>query len=300
MLRFLWRQPALLLTLVSLFWAGNAIIGRAVADSFPPILLAQLRWLGAAAIVLPFAWPHLVRDRRVIRQRWRLLLVMAFTGIACFNSMQYAALHYTTALNVVLLQAAMPLLIAAASFAVNGERLSLGQTSGIAVSLAGVLAIVSGGDVDVLLHLRPNLGDAIFVLALAIYAVYSALLRRRPSMHWLSFLAVTITWGAAMLLPATAVELALGARPEPTPGNAWALLYVVLLPSVVAYAFFNRGVELIGPNRAGPFFHLVPLFGVVLAVAVLGERLEAAHVIGAALIATGVLFASARRRPLSA
>jgi drug/metabolite transporter (DMT)-like permease len=114
-LRFLWRQPGVLLTLVSLFWAGNAIIGRAVAESFPPILLAQLRWLGAAAIVLPFAWPHLTRDWPMIRRRWRLMLVMSFTGIACFNSMQYAALHYTTALNVVLLQATMPLLIAAAS-----------------------------------------------------------------------------------------------------------------------------------------------------------------------------------------
>lgn len=296
MFRFLWRQPALLLTLVSLFWAGNAIIGRAIAETFPPILLAQLRWLGAAAIVLPFAWPHLERDWRVIRQRWQLLLVMAFTGVACFNSMQYAALHYTTVLNVVLLQAAMPLLIAAASFAINGERLSLGQTSGIAASLAGVLAIVSGGDLDVLMQLRPNPGDAIFVLALAIYAVYSALLTRRPRMHWSSFLAVTIVCGAAMLLPATAVELALGARPAATAGNAFALAYVVLFPSVIAYAFFNRGVELIGPNRTGPFFHLVPLFGVGLAVTLLGERLQAAHVVGAALIAAGVLVASVRRR----
>jgi drug/metabolite transporter (DMT)-like permease len=294
-LRFLWRQPGVLLTLVSLFWAGNAIIGRAVAESFPPILLAQLRWLGAAAIVLPFAWPHLTRDWPMIRRRWRLMLVMSFTGIACFNSMQYAALHYTTALNVVLLQATMPLLIAAASFAINRERLSLGQTSGIGVSLAGVLAIVSGGNLDVLLQLRPNPGDALFVLALAIYAVYSALLKRRPSMHWLSFLAVTVSFGAAMLIPATAAELALGARPEPTAGNALALLYVVLFPSVIAYAFFNRGVELIGPNRTGPFFHLVPLFGVVLAVVLLDERLQLAHVVGAALIATGVLVASLRR-----
>src|SRR5690606_18447363 len=248
------------------------------------------------AIVLPFAWPHLKRDWSVIRERRELMLVMSFTGVACFNSMQYAALHYTTVLNVVLLQAAMPLLIAAASFAINRERLSLAQTSGIAVSLAGVVAIVSGGDLNVLMQLRPNPGDAIFVLALAIYAVYSALLTRRPSMHWLSFLAFTVACGAAMLLPATAIELALGARPAPTAGNLLALSYVVLFPSVVAYAFFNRGVELIGPNRTGPFFHLVPLFGVVLAVALLGERLQAAHVAGAALIAAGVVVASVRRR----
>ncbi len=294
--RLLWGQPYVLLALVSLFWAGNAIVGRAVAESFPPVTLAQLRWLGAAMIVLPFAWPHLRRDWPVIRRHWGLLTAMAFTGIAVFNTLQYTALHHTTALNVVLLQAVMPLLIAAAVFALFRERLSGGQVAGILVSLAGVLVIVSGGDIGVLLRLRPNPGDATFLLALAIYAVYSALLKRRPAIHWLSFLGVTLGWGALMLLPVTLWEVAQGARPEMTGGNALALLYVILLPSVAAYAFFNRGVELIGPNRAGPFFHLVPLFGVVLSVTLLGEAFTWVHALGAALIAAGIGVASPRRR----
>lgn len=295
-LQWLWRQPYLLLPCTFLFWAGNAIVGRAVADSFPPALLAQLRWIGAFLVVLPFAWAALKRDWPEIRRRWKLLAVMAFTGITVFNTLQYAALTYTTALNVLLLQATMPLLIAAGSFALYRDRLTGGQMAGIVASMIGVAVIVSGGDLQVLTHLRVNPGDAIFVLALAIYAIYSALLKRRPDLHWLSFLAVTMGWGAAMLLPVTALEWASGARPEPSAGNALALAYVCVFPSVLAYACFNRGVELIGPNRVGPFFHLVPLFGTVMAIAFLGERFAPAHAAGAALIAGGIALASVKRR----
>ena len=298
--RWFFNQPYLLLSLTSLFWAGNAIVGRAVAESFPPATLAQLRWTGAALIILPFALPYLKRDWPEIRRHWKLLTLMSFTGITVFNTLQYAALAYTTALNVLLLQATMPLLIAAASFAINRERLSWAQAGGIAVSLMGVVAIVTGGDPRLLLQLRINPGDAIFVFALGVYTIYMALLRRRPRIHWLSFLAVTVTWGATMLLPATIAEVAGGARPDISAGNALALLYVMIFPSLIAYMCFNRGVELIGPNRAGPFFHLVPLFGVLLSVFLLGERFTPAHAAGGGLIACGILiagFAGRRNRP---
>ncbi len=299
--RWLWGQAYLLLPFTFLFWAGNAIVGRAVADSFPPAALAQLRWIGAGLIVLPFAWRYLRADAALIRKHWVVLLVMSFTGITVFNTLQYAALEHTTALNVLLLQATMPLLIAAGSFVINRDRLTGGQIAGIAVSIAGVLAIVSGGDLNVLLHFRLNPGDAIFVFALAVYSIYSALLKRRPGLHWLSFLAVTIWWGAILLLPVTIWEFAQGARPEMTAGNGLALVYVMIFPSVIAYLCFNRGVELIGPNRVGPFFHLVPLFGTLLAVALLGEAFTLAHAAGAALIACGIGLASLKsRKPLPA
>lgn len=298
--RWLFGQPYLLLSLTSLFWAGNAIVGRAVANSFPPATLAQLRWIGAALIVLPFAWPYLRRDWPLIRRHWRLLLLMSLTGITIFNTLQYWSLEHTTALNVLLLQAAMPLLIGVTSFFINRDRLTPGQLAGIVISICGVTAIVSGGSLQTLLHLRLNPGDAIFVLALAIYTIYMALLKQRPALHWLSFLSLTVGWGALMLLPVTALELASGARPDFTGGNALALLYVMIFPSVVAYMCFNRGVELIGPNRAGPFFHLVPLFGVILSVTLLGEDFTWVHGLGAALIAAGVLIASVRGRSRNA
>lgn len=289
---WLWHQPYILLSLTALFWAGNAVVGRAVAGEFPPMALAQLRWLFAFAILLPFAWRHVRRDWPMIRRANTSLMVLGLTGLAAFNGLQYTALNYTTALNSVLLQPVMPLLIAACAFALYRDRLNLAQIAGIAVSLAGVVAIVSRGDVSTLTSFSLNIGDVMLLVAFVVYALYSALLKRRPAIHWLSLLAVTFAWGAIMLVPASAIEWASGARPAPTLFSLLALAYVVLFPSLLAFICFNRGVELIGPNRAGPFFHLVPLFGTIMAIVFLGEKLAVFHLAGAALIFGGIVLAS--------
>ncbi len=289
---WLWHQPYILLSLTALFWAGNAVVGRAVAGEFPPMALAQLRWLFAFAILLPFAWRHVRRDWPMIRRANTSLMVLGLTGLAAFNGLQYTALNYTTALNSVLLQPVMPLLIAACAFALYRDRLNLAQIAGIAVSLAGVVAIVSRGDVSTLTSFSLNIGDVMLLVAFVVYALYSALLKRRPAIHWLSLLAVTFAWGAIMLVPAFAIEWASGARPAPTLFSLLALAYVVLFPSLLAFICFNRGVELIGPNRAGPFFHLVPLFGTIMAIVFLGEKLAVFHLAGAALIFGGIVLAS--------
>lgn len=294
-LSWIYDQAFLLLPLTMLFWAGNAVVGRGIAGEMPPVLLAQLRWLGAFVIVLPFAWPHLKRERALVRKGFRTLTLLALSRITIFNTLQYASLQFTTATNVVLLQSVMPLIIAAWSFGLLGERLTGAQMLGIAVSGAGIVAIVSGGSPASLFDLDLNRGDALFLLALVIYGFYSALLKRRPPVHWLTLLAVTVGWGAVMLLPATLVEYLSGARAEWGAGTLAALGYVVLFPSVLSYVCFNRGVELIGPNRAGPFFHLVPIFGVALAATLLGETLRPFHAVGAVLIIGGVAVAS--RRP---
>jgi len=289
---WLWHQPYILLSLTALFWAGNAVVGRAVAGEFPPMALAQLRWLFAFAILLPFAWRHVRRDWPMIRRANTSLMVLGLTGLAAFNGLQYTALNYTTALNSVLLQPVMPLLIAACAFALYRDRLNLAQIAGIAVSLAGVVAIVSRGDVSTLTSLSLNIGDVMLLVAFVVYALYSALLKRRPAIHWLSLLAVTFAWGAIMLVPAFAIEWASGARPAPTLFSLLALAYVVLFPSLLAFICFNRGVELIGPNRAGPFVHLVPLCGTIMAIVFLGEKLAVFHLAGAALIFGGIVLAS--------
>ncbi len=289
---WLWHQPYILLSLTALFWAGNAVVGRAVAGEFPPMALAQLRWLFAFAILLPFAWRHVRRDWPMIRRAMGAMMVLGLTGMAAFNGLQYTALNYTTALNSVLLQPVMPLLIAACAFALYRDRLNLAQIAGIAVSLAGVVAIVSRGDVNTLTSFSFNIGDVMLLAAFVVYALYSALLKRRPAIHWLSLLAVTFAWGAIMLVPASAIEWASGARPALTLSSLLALAYVVLFPSLFAFICFNRGVELIGPNRTGPFFHLVPLFGTIMAIVFLGEKLAVFHLAGAALIFGGIVLAS--------
>jgi len=295
-LAWLWHQPSILLSLTALFWAGNAVIGRAVAGAFPPLALSQLRWLLAFAVVLPFAWRPLRRDWPAIARAKGILAALALTGIAAFNAFYYGGLNFTTAVNSVLMQPIMPLLIAACTFALYRDRLSPAQIAGIAVSLAGVVIIVSRGDLAKLTGLSFNIGDLLLLAAFVVYALYSALLKKRPAIHWLSFLAVTFAGGAIMLLPASAIEWASGLRPVPSLSNLLALVYVVLFASLGAFICFNRGVELIGPNRAGPFFHLIPLFGTIMAIVFLGERLALFHLAGAALIFAGIVLASRKRR----
>lgn len=291
-------QPYLLLTLTSLFWAGNAVVGRAIVSEIPPVMLAQIRWLLAAIIIFPIAWPYLKSDLQVVRRHIGIVVLLALTGVAAFNTLQYWSLQYTTAVNVSVLQSSAPLLIGLWSWALWRDPLTRGQLAGIATSLAGVLLIISGGDIAQLASLSLNIGDVTMLVAIAIYALYSALLRRRPGIAPLSFLAATVTLGAIMLIPLSAAEYASGAHIDRISiGGFAALAYVAIFPSILAYEFFNRGVQLIGANRAGPFFHLIPLFGSLLAIVFLGERPGWHHLAGAVLIIGGVFVAGRSPHP---
>lgn len=291
-------RPYVLLSLTSLFWSINIVLGRFIAGTIPPATLSQFRWIGAALIALPFAWPHLRRDWPTIRQNAGILLFLSFTGITLYNMMAYYGLQYTQAINALLVQSTAPLLIGLWSLVLFRDRLTLAQLAGIAVSLFGVLVIISRGNPTVLARLALNPGDVWFVAALAIYALYAALLRKRPAIHFLSFLGVTIAAGAIMLIPFSVAEFLAGYRINPTPAAFAVLAYVIVFPSIIAYICFNRGVELIGANRAGPFFHLIPIFGSAIAILFLGERPEWFHGAGYALIIIGIVAAQkgARRK----
>jgi drug/metabolite transporter (DMT)-like permease len=294
-LRRLWSMPHLLLAFTALCWSGNFIVGRAVHMSVPPVALAFWRWSGAFLLVIGFALPHLRRDWPRLMRHWRRLLVLSALGVAAFNTGVYLGLQTTTALNALLLQSAMPVLILLASFALFRERTGPVQLGGVALSLAGVAVIVGQGAPAAPAGLALNPGDAWVLAAVAAYAVYSALLRRRPDVHPLSFLAATFALGSLMLLPFHLAEH-LGGRPAALDApTLLAIGYVALFPSVLAYACWNRGVELIGANRAGPFVHLMPAFGSVLAVLLLGEAFRLFHALGIALIGAGILLAARRR-----
>lgn len=288
------NKPYLLLSLTSLFWAGNAVIGRAIAGHIPPVTLSFIRWAGAFLIVLPFAWPHLVCDWATIRGRLGIMVALSITGISFFNTAQYWGLQYTEALNALLMQSAGPLFVAMWSLLLLGIRLTWAQTIGIAVSLCGVLVILLRGDLGALSQIELNKGDILLLVALAIFGFYSALSTKRPPIHNLSFLAFTFGCGALCLVPLLAWELT--ARPvvQFTPQNLAVLVYVAIFPSILSYLCFNRGVELIGTNRAAPFFHLIPVFGSALAIIFLGERLRLFHLAGYALVLAGVIIAARR------
>jgi drug/metabolite transporter (DMT)-like permease len=287
-------QPYLLLSLTSLFWAGNTVLGRYISGHVPPITLAFIRWGGAFLIVLPFAGPHLIRDWPVIRKHAGLMTVFALTGVSAYNAMAYYGLQYTTAIHGLLLQSVTPLFVALWTFALFGERLSRRQTGGILISLTGVMIIVCQGSLAVLLGVNFNRGDLSFLIALLIYAFYTAWLRKRPTMHPLSFLGVGMGWGAILLLPAVVWEIASGATLILDTTSIATFVYVCVFPSLLGYLCLNRGIELIGANRAAPFIHLVPVFGSLLAIGLLGERFELYHAAGYALVFTGITVATRR------
>jgi drug/metabolite transporter (DMT)-like permease len=289
------NQPYLLLGITSLCWAGNAIVGRLAAGHIPPVTLSFLRWSLAFLIVLPFAWKHLVRDWAAIRAGLGMMVLLSITGIGAFNTMQYWALEHTQALNTLLLQSAGPLFVAGWALVLLGIRLTLAQAGGIALSLAGVLVILLHGDLTTLKNIEFNRGDLIFILALAMFGLYSVLSLKRPEIHGLSFVCFTFGCGAAALIPLLIWEMFTRPLMQLNTANLLTLFYVAVFPSTLAYLCFNRGVQLIGANRAAPFFHLIPVFGAAMAIAFLGEHPQAFHVIGFALVLTGVFVASRKQ-----
>jgi drug/metabolite transporter (DMT)-like permease len=289
------NQPYLLLGITALCWAGNAIVGRLAAGHIPPVTLSFLRWFFAFLLVLPFAWRHLAKDWPAIRGKLGLMIVLSITGIGAFNTLQYWALEHTQALNTLLLQSATPLIVALWSLIVLGIRLTAMQAFGVLLSLCGVLTILLHGDFTTLSNIEFNKGDLIFMVALVVFALYSVLTLKRPAIHGLSFLAFTFGCGAACLIPLEIWELS--ARPvmKLDLPNMLTLFYVAVFPSTLAYLCFNRGVALIGANRAAPFFHVVPVFGSIMAMIFLGEHPQAFHFIGFALVLSGVFVASRKR-----
>jgi len=297
----LWGNAWLLLSCTATFWAGNAIIGRAVAGLVPPATLSFWRWTGAFCIVLGFAWERLRADWPVVRRHWAMMLLLSTTGIACFNIMLYTGLRTTTALNGVLMQSSQPLIVILWAILLLRDIPTWRQMAGVAVSLVGVAAIASHGDVGSLARLTLNPGDVWILCGCVIYALYTALLRFRPKVHPLSFLAVTFCVGAMMILPFMLAERMAGEVITGGVPSYLAIGYTMIFPSLLAYLCFNRGVELIGPSRAGQSSHLVPVFGVLLAVLLLGEKFFGYHALGIVLIGTGILLASvAPGQPLRA
>lgn len=284
----LWRSAPLLLALAVLFWAGNSIAGRALAGAISPFALSFWRWFMALLLVTPFAWRGLKTDASELLRRWRLVVALAFTGVTSFGVLMYFGLHTTTALNSVLLQAAISPLVILLAWIVLRERTARGEVAGVAVSLLGVLVVIAKGRPWDLLHLGLNGGDALILVGVGLYAVYSLLLRRRPQVAPLSLLWATFAISAAVLAPAYVVELASGQSHPVTWQVAAGVAYVAAFPSFLAYLFYNRGIELIGAARASQYMHLQPAFGAVLAVLLLGEGFLAFHAVGLAFIAAGI------------
>jgi drug/metabolite transporter (DMT)-like permease len=289
--------PYLLLFLTITFWSGNAIVGRAVSGHVPPVGLAFWRWTLAGLFVLVLFWPQVRAEWPVVRRHWKAVLLLSFLGIAIFNTFLYTGLQHTQAINALLMQTAMPVLIIVWVFAVYRERVRVLQLIGLLVSLAGAAAVISRGDPARLLALEWNPGDVWVLAAVACYAGYTALLRERPKLSAPTFLAVTFLSGAVMLAPVYAWEVVVQGRTIPLDWTtAGAIAYVSVFPSILAYACFNRGVAMVGAAVAGQFMYLLPLVGGLMSVVLLGEALLWAHAVGLVLIVGGLWLAARAQR----
>lgn len=276
------------LVVVIMLWSGNAIVGRAVRDDIPPLFLALVRWTGALAILLPFAARHLLADRTKLLANWKIVLLLGLTGVASFNALIYTGLHYTTASNSMLLQAAIPPLVLLADRVIFGVRSRAVQIAGVVAAMAGVVIIVCQGSLAALLNLHFGIGDIYILIAVAAWALYTSLLRLRPDVHPLSFLAVTFAIAALAMVPLAATESAQIAGIRWTPGVIGGCLYVAIFPSLIAYLLYNRAVAELGPGVAGQAISLMPLFGAGLAALLLSEPLHGYHAAGMMLIAAGL------------
>jgi drug/metabolite transporter (DMT)-like permease len=286
----------LLLAVTMVFWAGNAVAGRFAVGEISPLLLTCCRWMFGAALLLLLGWRQLQRDWPTIRRHLPYIIFMGGTGFALFNALLYTALTHTTAINSTIVQAGMPMFIFALNFLFFRTRVRWAQILGYSVTLIGVLVAAARGDFAQLANLDINRGDLIMVLAALVYATYSSVLHAKPPMHWLSFLTMLFVSAAIVSIPLALYEATTPAAVWPTTLTGFGVIfYTAIFPSIIGQALFIRGIELIGGNAAGLFVNLVPIFGAILAVLLLGEAFRMFHAAALALVLGGVLFAQRAR-----
>ncbi len=288
----------LLLSISALAWAGNFIVGRYVHDQVTPVTLSYGRWGLALLILLPFTLRGVLRQRRLVLTHLKLFALLGLTGMTLFHSFVYAALEFTGAINAALILSLTPVIIVLLSRILDREHISPVQAAGIGLSIVGAGILITRGDPSVISALDFNRGDLWMLIAVPNWALYSVLLRRRPAtVEPMVLLTVTIAAGLAFLTPALIFELALGPGFQFSQETVASIVYVALFASVIAYICWNRGVSIVGANRAGLFMHLVPAFSAMLAIAVLDEAFLLHHALGIGLIIVGIYLTTSRNQP---
>lgn len=299
----------LMLTLPPLLWAGNAVVGRLMVGSVPPLALNALRWSLAFVLLLPIGW-RLFRRPGDLASRLRYLAPLSLMGVGSYNALQYMAVTTSTPINVTLIAASSPLFMLAVGALAYGERPTRRQGAGAVLSLLGVALVLSHGHPSTLLRLHLVPGDLLMLLATALWAVYSWMLARppasmrppeRPPWSAAEFLLAQVGFGALWASAGAGAEQALGGPPIVWSGAVYAALaYVAIGPSLVAYFCWGAGVAAVGPAVAAFFANLTPVFAALMSAAMLGEGPQWYHVAAFGLIAAGIVVtsrAAPRRTP---
>ena len=287
-----------LLLLPPLVWAGNSILGRVVADMVPPITLNFLRWLLAMLLLLPWGWRVLL-PHSPLWPHWRRYAVLSLLGVGCYNSFQYLALHTSTPINVTLVASSVPVFMLAMGALWFKQRITRRQLLGAAMSIAGVLCVLGRGDWQTLLRVELVIGDVYVLIAVLCWALYSWLLSQPKDppeirSNWAYFLMAQMVFGVLWCGLCTALEWRYSIEPHIDWGwpLAAALLYVALGPALLAYRSWGLGIQRVGPNIAGFFANLTPLFAAVMSTVLLGDAPHLYHGAAFVLIAGGIVVSS--------
>ena len=295
-LQRLYRWPVLLLGLAALFWAGNTVAARLAIDEISPLTLTALRWVMVAAALWPAYGREVRRHWPQIRARLGLVVLLALLGMTGFNALYYVAAHYTSAINIGILQGAMPIFVLAGAYLAHGSRAGLVQQLGVLITALGVAVVATHGAPQSILEMEFNYGDLVMLAACVLYALYTVALRDRPNMPGVAFFALLALIAAVTSLPLVAFEVAAGTFRLPTARGLAITLWIAVFPSFLSQIFYLRGVDLIGPGRAGVFVNLVPVFAAVLAVGLISEPFAPYHAVALILVLGGIWLAQRKAR----
>ncbi|MGF6258072.1 DMT family transporter [Ensifer sp. ZNC0028] len=283
------------LCITALFWGGNSVAGKMAVGHVSPMMLTTLRWVFALIVILVLMTPQIRRDWDKIRKHWLQLLAYGVVGFTTFNALLYSALKYTSAINAVILQAGIPMLIFLFNFVLFRTKASIAQVIGFTVTLVGVLVTAAHGDVTSLLSLEFNFGDALMIAACVVYAGYTVALRYKPTMHWQSFIAAPAFGALLSAIPLLFWEIGTGTAIAPDTTGWIIVLYAAIFPSLMSQVLYVRGVEMIGANRAGLFINAIPVFGTLLSVMLIGETFHLFHLVALLLVLGGIAIAEKGR-----
>ncbi|CAK7257586.1 DMT family transporter [Shinella yambaruensis] len=279
------------LCVTSLFWGANSVAGKLAVGHVSPMVLTTFRWTIALGVILVLMLPQVKRDWPAIRRHWLQLLLYGVFGFTAFNALLYTALGYTSAINAVIEQAGIPMLIFVFNFALFRIQASIAQVLGFTVTLVGVLVTAAHGEFSALAELEFNFGDALMLGACIVYAAYTVSLRWKPEMHWQSFIAAPVFGAFLSALPLLFWEVSRGAAIFPDTTGWIVVLYAGIFPSLLSQVLYVRGVEMIGANRAGLFINAIPVFGTILSVALIGETMHLFHIVALLLVLGGIAIA---------
>ncbi|MGJ7487788.1 DMT family transporter [Variovorax sp. LT2P21] len=284
-------QAYVLLVFTMLTWGANAVAARLAVGEIPPMLLTCLRWSVCCIALALTARAQIATHWRSLLPRWRSIALMGALGFTGFNALFYAAAHHTTAINIAIIQGTIPVLVLIGSLILYRTRITGLQIIGAVLTMGGIAVVASQGELARLAALKFNIGDVWIVIACVLYAGFALGLRQRPAVPAIVFFAALAAVAAVVSVPFVVAEIAMGQSYLPSAKGWLLVLFIGLLPSFISQLTFMQAVALIGPARAGMFMNLVPIFGPLLAVMVLGEPLSAYHAVALALVLGGIYIA---------